>query len=51
MDLHGELTKLPQRLATETLGGAFVYGVREDDRSLIARPLSWDSPWPSVTCC
>jgi CHAD domain-containing protein/uncharacterized protein Yka (UPF0111/DUF47 family) len=36
MDLHKELNRLQQRLATETIGGARVYGVREDDRPLIA---------------
>lgn len=36
MDLHKELNKLQQRLATETIDGALVYGVRDDDRPLVA---------------
>jgi uncharacterized protein Yka (UPF0111/DUF47 family) len=36
MDLHKELNRLQQQLATETIDGACVYGLREDDRPLIA---------------
>jgi CHAD domain-containing protein/uncharacterized protein Yka (UPF0111/DUF47 family) len=36
MDLHKELNKLQERLATETIDGALAYGVREDDRPLVA---------------
>jgi hypothetical protein len=36
MDLHKELNRLQRRLATEDLDGALVYGLREDDRPLVA---------------
>ncbi len=35
MDLHKELNRLQQRLATETIDGACVYGVDDADRPLI----------------
>jgi CHAD domain-containing protein/uncharacterized protein Yka (UPF0111/DUF47 family) len=36
MDLHRELNRLQQQLATETIDGARVYGVLGEDRPLIA---------------
>jgi CHAD domain-containing protein/uncharacterized protein Yka (UPF0111/DUF47 family) len=36
MDLHRELNRLQQDLATETIDGAQVYGVRPEDRPLLA---------------
>jgi pyruvate,orthophosphate dikinase len=36
MDLHKELNRLQQQLATEAIDGARVYGVREEDRPLVA---------------
>jgi uncharacterized protein Yka (UPF0111/DUF47 family) len=35
MDLHKELNQLQQQLATETIDGALVYGLSEDDRPLV----------------
>lgn len=58
MDLHKELNRLQQQLATETIGGAHVYGVRDDDRPLIAafmagvnqtRALKFDHPGLGTT--
>ena len=58
MDLHKELNCLQQQLATETIGGARVYGVREDDRPLITafmagvnqtRELKFDHPGLGTT--
>jgi len=58
MDLHKELSQLQQQLATETIDGAQVYGVREDDRPLIAafmagvnqtRELKFDHPGLGTT--
>jgi uncharacterized protein Yka (UPF0111/DUF47 family) len=58
MDLHKELNALQQQLATETVEGARVYGVREDDRHLIAafmaglnrtRELKFDHPGLGTT--
>jgi CHAD domain-containing protein/uncharacterized protein Yka (UPF0111/DUF47 family) len=58
MDLHKELNRLQQQLATETIGGAQVYGVRDDDRPLIAafmagvnrtRELKFDHPGLGTT--
>ena len=36
MDLHKELNRLQQQLATESIDGAQVYGLSEDDRLLVA---------------
>ena len=36
MDLHRELNRLQQTIATEAIDGAKVYGVQEEDRPLIA---------------
>jgi hypothetical protein len=58
MDLHKELNRLQQRLATETIDGAQVYGVCEDDRPLIVafmagvnqtRALKFDHPGLGTT--
>lgn len=58
MDLHKELNRLQQQLATETIDGAQVYGVHEDDRPLIAafmagvnrtRALKFDHPGLGTT--
>jgi hypothetical protein len=58
MDLHKELNRLQHRLATETIDGARVYGVSEDDRPLIAafmaglnetRGLKFDHPGLGTT--
>ncbi len=58
MDLHQELNRLQQRLATERIDGAQVYGVLEDDRPLIAafmagvnrtRELKFDHPGLGTT--
>jgi uncharacterized protein Yka (UPF0111/DUF47 family) len=58
MDLHKELNRLQQQLATEMIDGACVYGVREDDRPLIAafmagvnqtRELKFDHPGLGTT--
>jgi CHAD domain-containing protein/uncharacterized protein Yka (UPF0111/DUF47 family) len=58
MDLHKELNHLQQQLATETVDGAQVYGVRDDDRPLIAafmaglnqtRELKFDHPGLGTT--
>jgi hypothetical protein len=58
MDLHKELNRLQQQLATETIDGAQVYGVRDDDRPLIAafmagvrqtRDLKFDHPGLGTT--
>jgi len=58
MDLHKELNRLQERLATETIDGAQVYGVEADDRPLIAafmkgvnqtRRLKFDHPGLGTT--
>jgi uncharacterized protein Yka (UPF0111/DUF47 family) len=58
MDLHRELNRLQQQLATETIDGARVYGVSADDRPLIAafmaglnqtRELKFDHPGLGTT--
>jgi uncharacterized protein Yka (UPF0111/DUF47 family) len=58
MDLHKELNRVQQQLATETIDGAQVYGVRDDDRPLIAafmagvnqtRELKFDHPGLGTT--
>jgi uncharacterized protein Yka (UPF0111/DUF47 family) len=58
MDLHKELNRLQQHLATETVDGAQVYGVRDEDRPLIAafmaglnqtRELKFDHPGLGTT--
>jgi hypothetical protein len=58
MDLHKELNRLQQRLATQTIDGAQVYGVRDDDRPLITafmaginqtRGLKFDHPGLGTT--
>ena len=58
MDLHKELNRLQQQLTTETISGASVYNVREDDRPLIAafmsgvnqtRELKFDHPGLGTT--
>lgn len=58
MDLHKELNRLQRQLATEMIDGACVYGVRDDDRSLIrafmagvnrTRELKFDHPGLGTT--
>jgi hypothetical protein len=58
MDLHKELNRLQQELATETIDGAQVYGLREEDRPLIVafvagvnqtRELKFDHPGLGTT--
>lgn len=58
MDLHKELNRLQQKLATETINGAFVYGIHESDRPTIAafmagidqtRELKFDHPGLGTT--
>jgi hypothetical protein len=58
MDLHKELNELQQRLASETIDGALVYDLREDDRPLVAafmagvnatRELKFDHPGLGTT--
>ena len=58
MDLHKELNRLQQQLATETIDGASVYGVHEEDRPLVAafmaglnrtRDLKFDHPGLGTT--
>jgi uncharacterized protein Yka (UPF0111/DUF47 family) len=58
MDLHKELNRLQQQLATESIDGAQVYGVRQEDRPLIAafmaglnqtRELKFDHPGLGTT--
>jgi hypothetical protein len=58
MDLHKELNRLQQRLSTETIDGAQVYGIGDDDRALIAafmaginqtRELKFDHPGLGTT--
>ncbi len=58
MDLHKELNRLQQRLATETIDGACVYSIRDEDRPLIAafmagvnrtRELKFDHPGLGTT--
>ena len=58
MNLHKELNRLQQQLTTETIGGASVYGVRENDRPLITafmngvnqtRELKFDHPGLGTT--
>ncbi|MCI0701593.1 MAG: hypothetical protein L0241_10970 [Planctomycetia bacterium] len=58
MDLHKELNKLQKRLATETIAGASVYGIEDEDRPLIAafmaglnrtRELKFDHPGLGTT--
>jgi uncharacterized protein Yka (UPF0111/DUF47 family) len=58
MDLHKELNRLQQTISSETLAGASVYGLDEDDRPLIqafmagvnrTKPLKFDHPGLSTT--
>jgi len=58
MDLHKGLNRLQRQLATEMIDGACVYGVRDDDRPLIAafmagvnqtRELKFDHPGLGTT--
>lgn len=58
MDLHKQLNQLQQHLATETIDGAQVYGLRAEDRPLIAafmagvnqtRELKFDHPGLGTT--
>jgi CHAD domain-containing protein/uncharacterized protein Yka (UPF0111/DUF47 family) len=58
MDLHKELNRLQQRLASESIDGAQVYGLREEDRPLVAafmagvnqtRALKFDHPGLGTT--
>jgi len=58
MDLHKELNRLQQQLATENIAGASVYGLVEDDGPLIAafmagvnqtRALKFDHPGLGTT--
>jgi uncharacterized protein Yka (UPF0111/DUF47 family) len=58
MDLHKELNRLQRRLATESIDGAQVYGLSEDDRPLVAafmagvnqtRELKFDHPGLGTT--
>lgn len=58
MELHKALNRLQQRLATETIDGAQVYGVGDEDRPLIAafmagvartRGLKFDHPGLGTT--
>jgi uncharacterized protein Yka (UPF0111/DUF47 family) len=58
MDLHKELNRLQQQLATETIDGARAYGVRGDDRPLVTafmagvnqtRELKFDHPGLGTT--
>ena len=58
MDLHKELNRLQQQIATESIDGACVYGVHEGDRPLIrafmaglnrTRELKFDHPGLGTT--
>jgi uncharacterized protein Yka (UPF0111/DUF47 family) len=58
MDLHKELNRIQQQLTTETIGGASVYRITDDDRPLIAafmagvnqtRELKFDHPGLGTT--
>jgi uncharacterized protein Yka (UPF0111/DUF47 family) len=58
MDLHKELNRLQQQLATETIDGARAYGLRKVDRPLVAafmaglqqtRDLKFDHPGLGTT--
>lgn len=58
MDLHKELNKLQQRVATEKIDGASVYGITDADRPLVAtfmagvnrtRELKFDHPGLGTT--
>ncbi len=58
MDLHRELNRLQQELATESINGALVYGLGGDDRPLVAafmagvnrtRELKFDHPGLGTT--
>jgi uncharacterized protein Yka (UPF0111/DUF47 family) len=58
MDLHKELNRLQQQIASETIDGACVYGIQADDRPLIAafmsglnrtRELKFDHPGLGTT--
>jgi hypothetical protein len=58
MDLHKELNGLQKQLATEAINGALVYGLRDEDRSLVeafmsgvnqTRELKFDHPGLSTT--
>jgi CHAD domain-containing protein/uncharacterized protein Yka (UPF0111/DUF47 family) len=58
MDLHKELNRLQQQIASESIVGACAYGVRDADRSLVAafmagvnqtRPLKFDHPGLGTT--
>jgi hypothetical protein len=35
MDAHCDLNQLAGRLATESIAGALVYGIQDDDRTLV----------------
>lgn len=58
MDLHKELNEIQRQLTTETIGGASVYRIDEDDRPLVAafmsgvnrtRELKFDHPGLGTT--
>ncbi len=58
MDLHKELNRLQQEIASESVDGASVYGIREEDRAPIAafmrgvngtRELKFDHPGLGTT--
>ncbi|MBP1775491.1 MAG: hypothetical protein H6Q86_1497 [candidate division NC10 bacterium] len=58
MDLHKELNRLQEQLASETIDGACTYAIREDDRPVIAafmagvnrtRALKFDHPGLGTT--
>ncbi len=58
MDLHKELNRLQQQIATETINGAWVYSIEETDRRWIAAfmegvqrtaPLKFDHPGLGTT--
>ncbi len=58
MDLHRELNRLQQKLATESIDGACVYSIREEDRALVSafmagvnqtRALKFDHPGLGTT--
>ena len=40
MDLHKELNRLQQQIASETIDGACVYGIQAEDRPLISAFMS-----------
>lgn len=58
MDMHKALNRLQAEIATESIDGAMTYGLRGDDRSLVAafmkgvnqtRPLKFDHPGLGTT--